>query len=255
VAINCATFSRELIASELFGHTEGAFSGAKRARRGIFVTAEQGTLLLDEIAELPLEQQATLLRVIEERKVRPIGSDEETPVDVRMIAATHRELDELVRTGAFREDLYARLAGFVIELPPLRERREEILALFSAFLEEGKEAKRLTRDAAEALLLYDWPRNIRELRNVASHASVLAREIIDLSALPPMVGHPAERTPERSSDDEALAKQDLRRLLEEHAGNVSEICRVTGKHRQHIYRLLRRYQLTIEDYRVDGADR
>jgi transcriptional regulator of acetoin/glycerol metabolism len=254
VAVNCATFARELIASELFGHTEGAFSGAVRARSGLFAAAEKGTLFLDEIAELPLELQATLLRALEERKIRPVGSDTEIPVDVRLIAATHQSLEQLSREGKFRADLLARLAGFVIDLPALRERREEILPLFRLFL--GQTKKQLAREAAEALLLADWPKNVRELRHAAEHAKLLTRDLeeIDLSALPPAIfSEPAKEAPPNVSP-ENLTKKDLEKLLKEHAGNISEICRVTGKHRQQIYRLLTKFKLTLDDYRAEESE-
>lgn len=254
VAVNCATFARELIASELFGHTEGAFSGAVRARTGLFAAAEKGTLFLDEIAELPLELQATLLRALEERKIRPVGSDTEIEVDVRLIAATHQSLEKLAKEGKFRADLLARLAGFVVELPPLRERREEILPLFRKFLGDSK--KIIAREAAEALLLAEWPKNVRELRHAAEHAKLLSRDLeeIDLSALPKSVFTVEEPAPAQTVSSDNLTKKDLEKLLQLHSGNISEICRETGKHRQQIYRLLTKFKLQVEDYRDDEGE-
>lgn len=254
VAVNCATFAKDLIASELFGHTEGAFSGAVRGRSGLFVAAEKGTLFLDEIAELPVELQATLLRALEERRVRPVGSDQEVPVDVRVVAATHQSLEKRAEAGTFRADLLARLAGFVIELVGLRERREEILSLFRKFLGEG--AKPIAREAAEALVLADWPKNVRELKHAAEHAKLLSRDVeeIDISSLPKSViaSSTSAATPAKTEPvSENLTKKDLQRLLQEHGGNISEICRVTGKHRQQIYRLLTKFKLKLDEFRPE----
>lgn len=270
-AVNCSTFSRELIGSELFGHTAGAFSGAKVARSGLFVAADGGTLFLDEIAELPLEQQPALLRALQERKVRPVGSDREVEVDVRVIAATHQSLDSLVERGAFREDLYARLAGFVLDLPALAERREEILPLFRLFL--GELAKPLTTEAAEALLVHDWPQNIRELKHAAERTRLFIQNLdkIGLGALPPHLkarpqsqaagvrpSQPATRpsqAPARPSseapDDEPPSREELVQLLTTHGGNVAQVARALSRHRQQVYRWLKRFDLDAEAYRPE----
>lgn len=252
ISVNCATFARDLIASELFGHVEGAFSGAVRSRSGLFAAAEGGTLFLDEVAELPLELQATLLRALEERKIRPVGADEELAVDVRVIAATHQSLEKLADAGKFRSDLLARLAGFVVELPGLSERREEILSLFALFL--GDKKKPLAREAAEALLLAEWPKNVRELKHAAEHAQLLSRDIeeIDLSALPKSVLSEAAPPPKPEVLPDNLSKKDMEKLLREHQGNISEICRVTGKHRQQIYRLLQKFKLDLDTFRPEN---
>jgi transcriptional regulator of acetoin/glycerol metabolism len=249
VAVNCATFGRELIASELFGHEAGAFSGATSKRDGLFQSAKGGTLLLDEIGELPLEQQPALLRALQEKKVRPVGADHELEVDVRVIAATHRPLD---RAG-FREDLHARLAGFVIELPGLASRREEVLPLFAQFL--GAQHPPLSTEAAEAMLVYAWPQNVRELLHAAEHAKLFSKntEKIELSALPPQL-HSQKTTPslaiaEPDEEIDSLSKDELEELLRAHGGNVAQIARATGKHRQQIYRWLRRDGLDPNSYR------
>ena len=183
ISVNCATFSSELLASELFGHKKGAFSGANSSRDGLFVTAQNGTLFLDEIADLPLTQQAALLRALQDKRVKPIGADHEIAVDVRIVAATHRDLRNLVDTGEFRGDLYARLAGITVPLPGLADRREDILPLFRMFLEEDLP---LSPDAAEALLIYDWPFNVRELQHAAQRARAFAKHAgrVDLGLLP-----------------------------------------------------------------------
>ena len=257
VAVNCATFGRELIASELFGHEAGAFSGATSTRDGLFVTAAGGTLLLDEIGELPLDQQPALLRALQEKRVRPVGADYELEVDVRVIAATHQALDRLEAQGAFRADLYARLAGFVIELPGLPARREEIIPLFTRFLEGHH--KPLSTEAAEALLVHSWPQNVRELMHAAERAKLLSQstERIELSALPPAVQSPRSAKPQGSSrktappsdEVDSLSKEQLTALLHQHGGNVASIARATGKHRQQIYRWLKRDGLDPTQFR------
>ena len=178
VPLNCAAISSELIESELFGHVKGAFTGATSGREGLFYYARGGTLFLDEIAELPLAAQARLLRVLEERTVRPVGSEQEVPVDVRVVAATHRDLATEVAAGRFRQDLYYRLKVVDVTLPPLRDRREDIPALLEYFVEQlaarlGVEV--LVRDAAVHARLagYDWPGNVRELRNYVERSLIL----------------------------------------------------------------------------------
>src|SRR5258708_97826 len=173
IAVNCAALPRELAAAELFGHVRGAFSGAIQARRGLFVAAHLGTLFLDEVGELPKELQALLLRALEERKVRPIGSDAEVRVDARILAATHRDLERDCREGHFREDLYARLAQVVIEIPPLRDRRTEILPLLRQFISRDVT---MSADTVEALLTWAWPHNIRELKALGQSLSVPFQE-------------------------------------------------------------------------------
>jgi transcriptional regulator of acetoin/glycerol metabolism len=164
VAVNCATLSRDLVAAELFGHVRGAFSGATQQREGLFVHANGGTLLLDEVGDLPLDVQPALLRVLEERAVRPLGSDQTRPVDVHVLAATHVDLDQAVESGAFRQDLLARLRQARLEIPPLRERRSDILALLGEMIGEAVAPPSFSVNAMEALLLWDYPHNVRELR-------------------------------------------------------------------------------------------
>ena len=206
VPVNCATMSPDLIDSELFGQAQapqaGMRSGAgtntpvspRKGRDGLFVYAQGGTLFLDEVGELPLPQQATLLRVLEERRIRPVGSEQEIPVDVRIVAATNRDLREMASAGRFREDLYFRLSGFSIHVPPLRERREDIPALLRFLLAHGAErfgvVGRLVidPDAEEILNAYDWPGNVRELENVLQRATILAEHgRITVADLPPQI--------------------------------------------------------------------
>jgi DNA-binding NtrC family response regulator len=247
VAINCSTFTKELIGSELFGHTSGAFSGAASSRSGLFLSASHGTIFLDEIAELPLEQQPALLRVLQEGRVRPLGSDREVVVDVRVVAASHQRLAELEARGSFRSDLHARLAGFAVDLPGLSARREEILGLFAAFL--GPNAPPLLSDAAEAILLYEWPHNVRELKHTAERLKLLSKnhDAIDLGLLPSAIRrHAIELV---NPDDEAPSKAQLESLLRDHQGNVAQVARALGCHRQQVYRWLQRHELDATTFR------
>ncbi len=178
VAINCAAVPETLLESELFGHVKGAFTGADRDRDGKFALADGGTLLLDEIGDMPLSLQVKLLRVLEERVYYKIGSDRLLPVGFRVIAATHRDLETLVRQGKFREDLFHRLNVFPIVIPPLRERKEDILLFVKQFLPEfrqhqGKALPGISRKAMDVIMAYDWPGNIRELRNCLERAAIL----------------------------------------------------------------------------------
>jgi two-component system response regulator AtoC len=179
VAINCAAVPEALLESELFGHARGAFTDAKSARRGLFGKADGGTLLLDEIGDMPLGLQPKLLRVIQERTVRPVGSDEEVPIDVRVIAATHRSLDEMVEQERFRGDLLYRLDVIRLEVPPLRDRGADVLVLAQSFLEAcnarfGRHVTGFDPSAARRLMEYSWPGNVRELQNCVERAVVLA---------------------------------------------------------------------------------
>ena len=189
VALNCAAIPRELAESELFGHAKGAFTGATDRRLGKFAAADCGTLLIDEIGEMVLPVQAKLLRTLETRTINPVGSNDEQPVDVRVVAATHRDLRGMVETGTFREDLYYRLHVVHIHLPPLRQRRDDIPLLVSGFLDEfarehGRDVREVTPAAMDALRAYHWPGNVRELRNVLEGAVVLSRTgVIDLNDL------------------------------------------------------------------------
>jgi len=190
VSVNCAALPETLLESELFGHEKGAFTGAVAARKGRFELADGGSLFLDEIGDLPLHLQVKLLRVLQEREFERVGSSRPVSVDVRLLAATHRDLEGLVRAGRFRDDLYYRINVVSISLPPLRERREDIPLLLDHFVEKfsrrnGKRISGLTRDAREALLRYDYPGNVRELENLVERAVILTRdEVIGLEDLP-----------------------------------------------------------------------
>ena len=236
VPINCAAIAAELIESELFGHVKGAFTGAQTAREGLFYDAQGGTLFLDEVAEMPPAAQAKLLRVLEERRIRPVGSEQEIPVDVRVVAATNRDLKEDVARGRFRQDLYYRLQVVELDLPPLRERPEDIPLLARHFIATMAQtlkvpALELTPRVLARLSAYDWPGNVRELRNLIERSLILGW--FDL-------GNEADGAGEAASDCgdtlEAVEKRHILATLEACQGNKSEAARRLGISRKTLER-------------------
>jgi two-component system response regulator AtoC len=259
VAINCAAIPEALLESELFGHAKGAFTGADRSRRGLFAEADGGTLFLDEIGELPLPLQAKLLRVLQEEEVRPVGEAKPRRVDVRVIAATARDLELEVSGGRFREDLFYRLDVVRVKVPPLRERREDIPLLVDHFLGRtrgslGKAVRSIDDDALERLVDYAWPGNVRELENVLERAAILCRgERLAVADLPPnLTAAPAER---RSAYRD-LSLRRARRALE--ARLIGEALEATGGNRTHAARLLgishRALLYKLKEYGLGGRE-
>jgi DNA-binding NtrC family response regulator len=254
VAINCAGLSETLLDSQLFGHRRGAFTGAVADHDGVFRAAAGGTLLLDEVAEIPLSLQAKFLRAVQEREVTPLGSTRPIPVDVRLIAATNRDMDAEVRGGRFRADLYYRLNVVHITVPPLRSRPEDIVPLVEHFLRLYSARfrvapKRIAPDAVERLTAYDWPGNVRELQNAIERAFALSTaDVIAADALPPAVLGVVRRFPVERPDgslptlEEAEAKL-VAAALAESAGNKNEAARRLGIDRQRLYRKLAKYGL------------
>jgi len=242
VKLNCAAISPALLEGELFGHERGAFTGADRARPGLVETADHGTLLLDEVGELPLELQAKLLRVLEEREVLRVGGREARRVDVRFVAATHRDLREAAERGTFRRDLYYRLNGVAIEVPALRARPADVMPLAMRFL--APTGKVLSERTLSILLAYAWPGNVRELRNAVERAALLAGpsplvepehlppEILDYVAhgsLPPSDSPPRPEDPGAPADPESLSERDrILWALEECAGNQTRAAKLLG---------------------------
>jgi len=221
VAVNCAALAESLLESELFGHERGAFTGAVAARKGRFELADGGTLLLDEIGEIAPAVQVKLLRVLQERVVERVGGTHPVPVDVRIVAATNRDLKALVDEGKFREDLYYRLKVFPLRLPPLAERRDAVLPLAEFFRAKfatqfGKRVERFTDAAQEDLLRYAWPGNIRELQNVVERAVILAREAIDA---PHLSLEPSACSPPAGGALKDLERETIARMLRESGGN------------------------------------
>jgi len=264
VALNCSALPGDLVESELFGHVRGAFTGADREREGMFEAADGGTLFLDEVGDLAAPAQAKLLRALEERTVTRLGSNKPVPVDVRVVAATHRPLDRMSAEGGFREDLLYRLRVIALHLPPLRERREDVPAIALHFLTEmaarhHRPVRGLGDGARRALLAYDWPGNVRELRNAIERAVVLAEgETIEAADLPPQLA--ASAAPIRPVDAaladlpfaeardravDAFERAYLQAALERH-GTVSAAARALGLHRQSLQKKLRQLGLTRE---------
>ncbi|MFO7178924.1 MAG: sigma-54 dependent transcriptional regulator [Pseudomonadota bacterium] len=255
LAINCAAMPENLLESELFGHVRGAFTDARSARTGLFVEADQGSLFLDEIGEMPMGMQAKILRALQERKVRPLGSSQELPFDARIIAATNRDLDKEVAEKRFREDLFYRINVVRIDVPPLRARGNDVLLLAQHFLERaaqrsGKSVTRLGRLVAERLISYDWPGNVRELENCMERAVALARfDEITLDDLPPKIReHRATEVYTPSDDPNDLPPMDtveeryIRKVLAAVGGNKTLAAKVLGFDRRTLYRKLERYQ-------------
>jgi sigma-54 dependent transcriptional regulator, acetoin dehydrogenase operon transcriptional activator AcoR len=260
VAVNCGALPAALVESELFGHRRGAFSGAVSERRGLVRSADGGTLFLDEIGELPPAAQAALLRVLQEREVLPVGEDRPIAVDLRVIAATLRDLDAAVADGRFRPDLYGRVAGHVVALPPLRERREDLGLLLAAMLGKRRPI-RLAPAVLRALLRHDWPRNVRELEQALSTAIDLASgDAIELEHLPAALRGgaaapqpaPAPAAAPALDDDDRELRTRLVQLLAEHGGNVRVVAKQLGKERAQIYKWAKRLRIDLDAFRRPG---
>ncbi|MCK6480784.1 MAG: sigma-54 dependent transcriptional regulator [Planctomycetes bacterium] len=257
LAINCAALSEGVLESELFGHEKGSFTGAMRTHRGKFEAADGGTLFLDEVGDMPLDLQAKLLRVIEARQLYRVGSNTPVKVDVRLVAATHRDLRALVKEGRFREDLFFRLNVVSIPLPPLRERRDDIPVLATAFLREfrethGKDVEGFSPAVLDALRAHPWPGNVRELRNAVESMVVVARgRLLDADSLPPGIGPGAPAAPPGPTPATALAGMTLaqaeevlvRGALEAEAGNRERAARALGISERTLYRKIKEFGL------------
>ena len=270
VAINCAAIPEELIESELFGFEKGSFTGAIQSKRGKFEQAHTGTLFLDEIGDMSLKVQSKVLRVLQEQRFERIGSAETLDVDVRVIAATNKNIEEAIKRGEFREDLFYRLNVIPIQLPPLRERGGDILSLANHYLtafssEEGMNSKRFSSSAERALMSYHWPGNIRELKNIMERLSIMVRDdLIEEIHLPAEIG--GHR---RNSDNEISAlmhtdkfrdaKADFEKLfilqkLKQNEFNVSRTAETIGLERSHLYRKLKAYGIDTDGDRKAEAD-
>jgi DNA-binding NtrC family response regulator len=249
VAVNTAAIAESLAESELFGHVRGAFTGAIADRRGVFEQAHGGTLFLDEIGDMPLPAQAKILRTLQERTVQPVGSARNVPVDLRVISATHQNLEEAIAAGEFRQDLFYRIRGVQLQVPPLRSRREDIPLLADYFLERwgtrtGQLPKQLVPDAAERLISYHWPGNVRELeQSMSAAAAMVDGELIragdlQLGSSPPsppdipphLAGLPLSEA--KAQVVESFERAAIVAALKQHAGNVSAAARQLGLHRQ-----------------------
>jgi transcriptional regulator with PAS, ATPase and Fis domain len=265
VAVDCGSLVPTLMESELFGYEKGAFTGAMKSKAGLFQAANGGTIFLDEIGELPLEMQAKLLRVLQEKEVRPVGSNEKVAVDVRVIAATNRDLEAAYRGGTFRKDLYFRLNVVTVHLPALRERRSDIPMLVHHFLDRYAPGINLqvTPAAMKSLLNYDWPGNVRELENCIARAVTLGdRQVIDVSDLPPAIRSEqpaaATMTPQdaASLSTTALAEMErmtILRVFEQANGDKALAGKMLGISRATLYRKLKRYNIAVKPSPVGEA--
>ncbi|MEJ7599806.1 MAG: sigma 54-interacting transcriptional regulator [Kofleriaceae bacterium] len=255
VPVNCGALPENLVESELFGYKKGAFSGAQTDHEGLVRAANGGTLFLDEIGDLPPSSQAALLRVLQEREVMPVGGTRAVEIDLRVVAATHRDLDDMVAEGSFRHDLFARLAGFRVTVPTLQERRTDLGLLIGAFHSQifPTEHPGFDIDAARLLLRYPWPLNVRELEQALATAQVLAGvELVRADHLPDSVrtGRPpgAPRPIVLSEIDQKVRDQ-VMAALREHQGNVSAVARALDKDRKQIQRWIKRFGLDPGSFR------
>ena len=258
IAVNCGAIPEQLLESELFGHVKGAFTGAVGNREGLFQAADGGTLFLDEIGDMPLPLQVKLLRVLQERAVRPVGADQTRPVDVRLLSATHRALDVAMLEGQFREDLYYRLNVVTLTLPPLAERREDIALLANHFLQKlaakyQKPLNGFAPDALTALVAAPWPGNVRQLVNVVEQVCALATApLVPLSLVQRALRVPSLEALSYNEAKQRFERDYLIQLLRLTDGNVADAARLADRNRTEFYRLLQKYELTPALFRADG---
>jgi len=248
VVIHCGALTETLLESELFGHEKGAFTGAQSRKKGKFEVADGGTVFLDEIADISLRVQTDLLRVLQEKEIVRVGATGPVPVDFRCVAATNKRLEDLVKEGTFRPDLYYRLNVFTIDIPPLRDRREDIPLLASHFIEKyatsmNRAAPRVSTQGLDLLIEYNWPGNVRELENAIERALLISREPeLQPSDFPfQLRGAPAEAETGRSLDE--IEKRHIQKVLEETGWNLSRASRILDIDRTTLYNKLKRYGL------------
>ncbi len=255
LAVNCSAIPELLLETELFGHNKGAFTGATQDHKGLFQAADGGTLFLDEIGDMPLALQAKLLRVLQEKEIRPVGSTVSVPVDVRIISASHQDLEELVKNRRFREDLYYRLNVVRLEIPPLRERPEDIQPLANHFLRQiarnsNIPARSFSAEAMECLLTAPWPGNVRQLLNVVEHTAALcSTPVIPVSLVQRALRQKTSALPSLSAARRKFEREYLTRLLKMTEGNITQAARLAQRNRTELYKLLHRYQLDPESFR------
>ena len=265
IEVNCAAIPEELIESELFGHEKGAFTGATEKKRGKFDLAHEGTLFLDEVADMSLKAQAKILRILQEKKYERVGGTSVIATDVRVLAATNKDLEKEMEAGRFRQDLFYRLNVIPLRVPPLRERKEDIPLLVKCFLKdfalkEGEVEKTITNDALAMLIKHDWPGNVRELKNIAERLVIMtAGNIIDENDIPPFVKEDEISEPDTSgaaldsyrSAKAAFERQYIARKLKEYDGNISRTAEAIGLERSNLHRKIKAYGL---DVKSDGGE-
>ena len=255
VAINCSAMAENLLESELFGHVKGAFTGASRTHEGLFQAAQGGTLLLDEIGDMPMRLQVKLLRVLQEHQIRPVGSTEAIGVDVRVISATHRDLQKMMREGNFREDLYYRLNVVHMSLPTLDERRDDIPLLVSHFLrliaeETAEDRKVYAPEAVELLVTAEWPGNIRQLYNIVRQNVALSRSpVISGELVQSSLGEHGAKLASFSEARDEFTRNYLSQILQITMGNVSQAARLAKRNRTDFYKLLARHNLNADSFK------
>jgi transcriptional regulator with PAS, ATPase and Fis domain len=248
IKINCAALPRELIESELFGSVKGAFTGANVDREGLFRQAEAGTLLLDEISEMPIDTQSKLLRVLQEKEVRPVGGRTTYKTNCRIIAATNRQTDDAIKNGKLREDLYYRISAISVHLPPLRERREDIIPLATAFLkrydaQSGRNIGDFTPAAAEILRGFEWPGNVRQLQNEIQRAVLMCEgNMVDAHDLSISPGTASVESADLTLM-EAMERNAILQMLKDTGGNKLETAKRLGIGRQTLYNKIKIYEI------------
>jgi DNA-binding NtrC family response regulator len=271
IPVHCGSLPDTLLESELFGHERGAFTDARTQRHGLIIQAEKGTLFLDEVETMTLKAQVALLRVLQDKKFRALGSSQEQQADIRVVAATNAPLEQLVQAGTFRADLYYRLCVFSVHLPPLRERKRDIIALSHYFLKKhapaGRPELQLAPEAREALLAYDWPGNVRELESAIIRGIHLSQanliEAKDLGIPSATESQPDLPVTIVSTEAcsfkimkqrmiETFEREYLNRLMREHQGNVSQAALAAGKERRELGKLLTKYQIDPKQFRSSG---
>ena len=258
VAINCSAIPAELMEAELFGYEKGAFTGASRNHPGLFQGARGGTVFLDEIGDMPVPLQSKLLRVIEERRVRPVGSLADAPLDIRLVSATHHDLTESIAKGGFREDLYYRINVVTLQIPPLRDRREDVAILVQQMLADfgahNPDARRVfAPEAMELMVGADWPGNIRQLRNVVEQTLTLATgPVISAALVARALGSDDYRVPTFAEARDEFTRQYLVQLLHIADGKVARAAQLAQRNRTEFYKLLARYEIDLDAYQ-DGA--
>jgi two-component system response regulator GlrR len=259
IAVNCGAIPEQLLESELFGHVKGAYTGAVNSREGLVQAADGGTLFLDEIGDMPLLLQVKLLRVLQERVVRQLGSDLGRPVDVRILSATHRDLDAAMLEGQFREDLYYRLNVITLTLPPLSERREDVALLATRFLHAlaakyQKTVSGFAPGALEALTRASWPGNVRQLYNVVEHVCALATApLVPLTLVQRALRVPSLEVLSYTEAKQRFERNYLVQLLKLTDGSVADAARLAERNRTEFYRLLQKHDLNAAQFRADGA--
>ncbi len=260
IPINCGAIPPDLLESELFGHKKGAFTGAQRDYQGLFQAANRGTLFLDEIGDMPLALQVKLLRVLQEEKVRPVGATEQIPIDVRVIAATHRNIEEKIQSGEFREDLYYRLNVVNLQLPPLSKRKEDIPLLVNHFLakvaDRNNDAPRkFSKESMQLLMQHEWPGNIRQLENLVEKMVALSpNKVISEAMVKSSLPQDEPDVLSLTDAKQAFEKNYVKQLLKQTNGSIPDAAKLAGRNRSDFYKIVKRHNIEAEHYQHQNAE-